>query len=340
MTLDHTAVEDVLPPPTEAGPVARPRDGSGWWIALAGMYAAGVLVLMVQFLLDRRSLQRLAREGTEVRDEGWTRLLDECAARLRVRRPVRLLRSRERSMPMAFGTRQPTIVVPAIADTWAEDRRRAVVLHEMAHVARYDCLTQTLAFAACAMYWFHPAAWWAARRLRVERELACDDRVIAAAGRAREYADHLLEIAYAFGGDRAPALAVSMARPRQLEGRMLAALDAARNRNVPEWPVRLAGAVIAVALFLPVATATSAVRHRAEEPRRRRSRASDVTRRTSSRLASPAVTGLRPRVGNAARRPGRRRHVGDSAHGHGGNGTPATDRARIPPRDRMSASSS
>jgi beta-lactamase regulating signal transducer with metallopeptidase domain len=259
VTLDRTVVEDVLPPPTEAGPVARPRDNSGWWIALAGMYAAGVLVLMVQFLLDRRSLQRLAREGTEVRDEGWTRLLDECAARLRVRRPVRLLRSRERSMPMAFGTRQPTIVVPAIADTWAEDRRRAVVLHEMAHVARYDCFTQTLAFAACAMYWFHPAAWWAARRLRVERELACDDRVIAAAGRAREYANHLLEIAYAFGGDRAPALAVSMARPRQLEGRMLAALDAARNRNVPDWPVRLAGAVIAAALFLPVATATSAV---------------------------------------------------------------------------------
>ena len=139
-------------------------------------------------------------------------------------------------MPMAFGTRQPTIVVPAIADTWAEDRRRAVVLHELAHVARYDCFTQTLAFAACAVYWFHPAAWWAARRLRVERELACDDRVIAAGGRAREYADHLLEIAYAFGGDRAPALAVSMARPRQLEGRMLAALDAARNRSVPAWP--------------------------------------------------------------------------------------------------------
>ena len=198
-------------------------------------------------------------KGSDVRDQEWTRLLGECAARLRVRRPVRLLRSRDHSMPMAFGTRHPTIVVPAIADTWVEDRRRAVVLHELAHVARYDCFTQTLAFAACAMYWFHPAAWWAARRLRVERELACDDRVIAAAGRAREYADHLLEIAYAFGGDRAPALAVSMARPRQLEGRMLAALDGARNRDVPAWPLRLGGAVIAAALLLPVASATSAV---------------------------------------------------------------------------------
>jgi beta-lactamase regulating signal transducer with metallopeptidase domain len=259
VTLDQTVAEDVLPTPTEPAPVARPRGSSGWWLALAGLYAAGVLVLMVRFGLDRRNLQRLAREGIQVRDHGWTRLLEECAASLRVRRPVRLLRSRERSMPMAFGTRRPTILLPAIADTWAEDRRRAVVLHEMAHVARFDCFTQTLAFAACAMYWFHPAAWWAARRLRVERELACDDRVIAAAGGAREYADHLLEIAYAFGGGRAPALAVSMARPRQLEGRMLAALDGARNRTVPDWSARLAGALLAAVLLLPVATATSAV---------------------------------------------------------------------------------
>ena len=92
--------------------------------------------------------------------------------------------------------RRPAIVMPAIADSWADDRRRAVVLHELAHVARHDCLTATLASAACAIYWFHPAAWWIARRLRIERELACDDRVIAAGTEGRAYAGHLLEIAY------------------------------------------------------------------------------------------------------------------------------------------------
>jgi len=243
----------------EAAPVAQLGVTFSWATVIASVYAAGVLVMLIHLAMQRWSVRRLAREATEVRDREWTRLLDESAASMGVGRLVRLLRSRERSMPMAFGTRRPTVLIPAVADTWPEDRRRAVVLHELAHVARYDCLTQSLAFAACTMYWFHPAAWWVARRLRIERELACDDRVIMAGARAREYAGHLLEIAYAFGRHRAPALAVSMARPRQLEGRMLAVLDVARNRRLPALRVRITGAVIAAALLLPLSSATSTV---------------------------------------------------------------------------------
>ena len=141
--------------------------------------------------------------------------------------------------------------------------------HELAHVARFDCLTHTFAVAACALYWFHPAMWWIARQLRIERELACDDRVIAMGAEPREYAGHLLEIAYSFGGRRAPALAVSMARPGQLEGRMLAALDAARNRTVPALGRCLAGGAAALILLAVIAAAkpTAAVAMPADAPR-------------------------------------------------------------------------
>jgi beta-lactamase regulating signal transducer with metallopeptidase domain len=230
--------------------------------AIVVIYLTGAIALLIRMMAQRWTLRRFARRATIIRDDDWVRLLTDCARRLRVGRSVGLLRSLERSVPMAFGTRRPSIVLPAIADMWDDDRRRAVVLHELAHVARYDCLTHTLAVVACALYWFHPGVWWIARRVRIERELACDDCVIAAGTEARQYAGHLLEIAYSFGGHRAHALAVTLARPRQLEGRMLAALDARRNRDVPSIRVCLAGAAIAVVVLAALAgarlTATAA----------------------------------------------------------------------------------
>lgn len=258
------ANESVTSPRTPASvtvnadaPAAGARRFNLSWPALiGGVYSGGVAVILIALFGHRSSVRRCARHASDVRDPEWSRLLAECARRIGVRSEVRLLRSREQSMPMTFGIRRPSILIPAIADTWTGDRRRAVILHELAHIARRDCLTQTLAFVACALYWFHPAMWCVRRRLRIERELACDDRVIAAGTRPREYAGHLLEIAYSFGDHRVSATAVSMARPQHLESRMLAVLDDGLNRTVLAPRVRAAGTLVAAALLLGIAGAT------------------------------------------------------------------------------------
>lgn len=257
-------VESVTQTPLDGAPVAAargdtiaptaPRLSAG--MAALALYAVGALAVLLSLALHQWRTQRLAGRADEITDGSWIDLLSACAAEIGVRRPVRLLRSRDVAMPMTFGARAPAILVPATAELWAEDRRRAVLLHELAHVARYDCLTQTLALIACAAYWPHPAVWWVARRLRVERELACDDAVLAAGAEARAYAGHLLEIAYSLDRRAAPALAVSMARPSQLEGRLLAALDAARNRRAPGLRVRLAFGAAAAAALVALAGAT------------------------------------------------------------------------------------
>jgi beta-lactamase regulating signal transducer with metallopeptidase domain len=275
----QTQVVAVAPEPTpEAGvatstPAALPAspahattsvaapgpDPISWWSIAALVYGLGVVVILLFLVLQHARANRLARRAATIDDVAWNRLLAESAACIGVQRPVRLLRARETTAPMTFGTRRPAIVLPAMADTWTEDRRRAVLRHELAHVARYDCLTQTLALVACAIYWPHPGVWQLARQLRIERELACDDRVLTAGADARDYAGHLLDIAYTLGGRRAPALAVAMARPSQLEGRLLAALDAARNRRAPGRAVRLAAAVCAAAALVALAGATPAM---------------------------------------------------------------------------------
>jgi beta-lactamase regulating signal transducer with metallopeptidase domain len=256
--LEITSASVAASQVTVAAPVQKePASAPISWLALLPFaYAAGVVFLLGRLGAAYWKTRRILSRTTRVDDEDWTTLLEECAARLGVRRSVRLVRSREETMPMTCGVRRPAIVLPSVADMWGNDRRRAVLLHELAHVVRFDCPTQSLAELAVALYWPHPAVWLTARQLRVERELACDDCVLSCGTEPREYAGHLLEIAHSLGPHRAPALAVGMARPRQLEGRMMAMLDAARNRSTPTAHRRLLALALAVAVVAPLAAAT------------------------------------------------------------------------------------
>jgi bla regulator protein blaR1 len=248
---------------TEVAPVSAPvgsRNGQPgsvritWSMLATVVYGLGVLVLLLRLAAQRLSVRRLARRATRVTDPAWTNLVTETAQRLNLQRSIVLLRGLEQTMPMAFGTRRPAILLPAVADTWSENQRRSVLLHELAHVARHDCLTQSLAAVACAMYWLHPGVWWIARRLRIERELACDDRVLATGADPDDYAGHLLDFAYSLRIDTAPALAVTMAAPASLEGRLRALLDGGRNRQMPSRRSRFLATALIVGLVGAIAT--------------------------------------------------------------------------------------
>jgi hypothetical protein len=174
---------------------------------------------------------------------------------------VLLLRSSGAVMPATWGLLWPAVIVPAAADGWTRELRRAVLAHELAHVKRFDCLTQALAQVACVLFWWHPAVWYAARRLRVERERACDDLVLRGGTRAPDYAAHLLQVARAYRALplEAPAL-VSMARPSHLESRLRWVLDGARARGVPSRAATMAALLAGVLLVVPLAAMRPAER--------------------------------------------------------------------------------
>jgi hypothetical protein len=136
-------------------------------------------------------------------------------------------------MPFACGFFKATIVLPAECDSWSLDRRRAVLLHELAHVRRHDLIGHTLGRLACAIYWFHPLVWTAAKHLRSESERACDDLALACGARAADYAEHLLDIVTSVRRDATPSVALAMARRKEFEGRMLAILDPELRHSSP-----------------------------------------------------------------------------------------------------------
>ena len=126
-------------------------------------------------MLGMLSLRKVARESRPVTDRAMLELARRLAARIGLRRPVRLVLSHRREIPMTWGVLRPVVLLPADAVGWSEERLAVALLHEFGHVRRRDCLTQLVARATCAVYWFNPLSWLALARVRVEQEQASDD---------------------------------------------------------------------------------------------------------------------------------------------------------------------
>ncbi len=252
-----TPVSTVDPTPV------RVRLTPDWTAFVVPAWLSGVGFVLLLIAVGMVRIAWLDRVTKPLHDESWLVLLEDLSRELGLHRHVRLLQAAAPAMPMTWGVRRPAILLPAEAGQWPADRRRDVLLHELAHVKRQDFLTQLIARVACAVYWFHPLVWLAATRLREERERACDDQVLRAGATPSAYATHLLEIARGLRAARATSLAsVAMARPAQLATRLIDVLDARRCRATLSPRSALPAWIAALAVVVPLA----AVAPRVAEP--------------------------------------------------------------------------
>ncbi|MFW6078095.1 MAG: M56 family metallopeptidase, partial [Gemmatimonadota bacterium] len=218
-----------------SGPTAAVAAASGrsWGGIALFVWLGGMLVVAGGMLVGLIRVRRLSRRARPVTEGRVAARVRELSGRLGLREAPRVLRGEAEAMPMTWGVASPSVYLPMEADAWSDERLDAVLLHELAHVRRRDYPIQLAAELVCALYWFNPLAWLAARRLRVERERACDDHALFAGARPSTYAGELLELARSLRPARATASAtMSMARPSQLTGRLLAVLDEGRPRRV------------------------------------------------------------------------------------------------------------
>lgn len=167
----------------------------------------------------------LARVAWSVRH---IRRLKRNAAVLGMRDGIRLLASNEIRVPMAAGFVRRAIIFPqsVIAQLDAAEYEQ-VLSHELAHLRRYDDWTQLAQAVTQAVLFFHPAVYWIGRHLKIEREIACDDWVVGATGKARPYAACLTRLHELTRRSAAPRLAPGATR--QIGARIDALLRADRN---------------------------------------------------------------------------------------------------------------
>jgi beta-lactamase regulating signal transducer with metallopeptidase domain/uncharacterized protein (DUF1778 family) len=229
-----------------------------WRTAALLLWAAGGALLVLRLGYGVARVWWMERGATEITDEQWVRTVDTLARKLRVGRMVTLLREARAQVPMTWGVIRPVVLLPAGAERWSLERRTVVLAHELAHVRRWDTLTQWVAHLALALFWFHPLVWAAARRMREERERACDDAVLELGTTPVTYADHLLDIVRSLGSAEGPVAALAMARRSQFEGRLLAILDAATPRGGVSGALAAAALGAAAVCLLPLAALRAA----------------------------------------------------------------------------------
>ncbi|MBL9126660.1 MAG: hypothetical protein JNL97_03380 [Verrucomicrobiales bacterium] len=228
----------------------RLGDSAATTIAL--LWACGTLVLLARFAFGHLRLARHVRDARPVEEPEWKSLLQDLVRALGMRRQVELRRSPRIPVPMTLGTWTPRILLPESSVHWSEDRRRAVLMHELGHIGRRDCLVHDLASIVGALLWFQPLAWLARHRMRLEREFACDDSVLGGGVRASDYAEHLVDLAGS-SLPPVPAGAAAMAQVAHLTARVHAILDSKRPR-VPRPPwvsVTVAAMLLATGAVVP-----------------------------------------------------------------------------------------
>jgi DUF4097 and DUF4098 domain-containing protein YvlB len=204
------------------------------------LYAGGVILVLLWRAFGHLALARVTRRAEGA--DGF-RLSEEVSA------------------PVTWGWRRPVILLPTEAKEWPAERVEAALLHERAHIARADWLTQTLAQLVAALYWFHPLVWVAMGRLRAESEHACDDQVLAKGMTAPDYASHLLAVAQgALLRRHGARTGVAMARPSQFESRLVAVLDETRSRGRVARRIAFAAAMVIGVVLVPIVFARDVIR--------------------------------------------------------------------------------
>jgi GWxTD domain-containing protein len=183
----------LLAPPSAVD--AQPFDferSMRWFVPF---WIAGVALFYLRTFAGWIVLLRLRRASSTAAPAFWKERADALAARLGIGRAIALFRSDLVDVPVVAGFLRPAIFVPAALFTGMPvEQLEYLLIHELAHIRRFDYAVNLLQKAVEGLLFYHPAVWWVSRMLRTERENCCDDAVLAVGGDAREYASVLASL--------------------------------------------------------------------------------------------------------------------------------------------------
>jgi bla regulator protein blaR1 len=167
-----------------------------WAVAICSAWVFFAALAAIPVLAGLWNVRRLRGSGVALAPSELHPMLRETLAQCQAVRPVTVCSSATVSVPTAIGFFKPVILIPEWAlQVLPPDELKIILLHEFAHLRRRDDWTNLAQKVVRIVFFFHPAVWWIEKRLSLEREMACDDTVLAETGNPRAYAECLVSLA-------------------------------------------------------------------------------------------------------------------------------------------------
>jgi beta-lactamase regulating signal transducer with metallopeptidase domain len=223
-----------------------------WGMCLFVVWTAGAGLLLLRLGVGLWRVYRLRDDCRDVKPANLDPEVAVVFQKFAIRTRTRLCISNSMTAPAAIGFFRPAIVFPA----WLLPRLSAaeiqvVLLHENAHLRRWDIWTNLVQKTVTALFFFQPAVWWINNHLTLQREMACDDIVLAQTACPRDYASFLISFAEKLQNARGLALAQALvSRMRQTSARVEQILNTKRPSSTGFWkPVVSVGSGLLVVIF-------------------------------------------------------------------------------------------
>jgi len=261
--------------PAETG---RTSDWQSYAPYAAACYLIGVIIMLGRLLAALQGGKRLRRRAQPVNDPAILAAVGRWAKALGLPVAPVIAYCPRVAVPTVVGVLRPMILLPlSLASGLSPEQVEMSLLHELAHIRRYDHLVNIVQGIIEAVLFFHPAVWFVSRRIRIERENCCDDMVVAVGGKPMTYASSLVEMAALSrrsGSPRlAPAVLGAVRQPSQLRRRVLRLLGDRAHERVRlkrGWSVALAiAAVVALGAAASLQSEEKETKTAAPNPTRR-----------------------------------------------------------------------
>ncbi|MDR0311808.1 MAG: TonB family protein [Acidobacteriota bacterium] len=189
------------------------------------IWLAGALSLMCCIIIGNLRLWNTVRRLPFAADPALSELFEECRRLMRVQTKAGLILTDRVKSPILFGFIKPRVLLPAdLARELPLEQLRYILLHELAHLKRFDILTGWLLAFLQSLHWFNPMIWWAFGRIRFDCELACDEQALSCVpnDERRYYGDVLIGMLDRYNHvHRLPAIAGILENKNQLKRRLV-----------------------------------------------------------------------------------------------------------------------